>query len=98
MTDEIITGAINSVVYLLPIMGIVWKGAKLSARFEELEKKVNDNVGKFCHDHRDMQDEIDKERAFRIEESQELKEMLNKIQQSIVRIETQISMQGEIKK
>jgi hypothetical protein len=63
-----------------------------------LESKVGENIGKFCSDHKAMQKELDEEKDFRQNDTQELKEILNKIQQSIVRLETKIDIEDKSKK
>ena len=39
-----------------------------------------------------MQSELDEEKEYRLTDTQELKDILNKIQQSIVRLETKIEL------
>ncbi|MBQ5763796.1 MAG: hypothetical protein IIV96_04065 [Ruminococcus sp.] len=92
MNENFLKDFLNTIVFLIPILGLVWKGAKISARLDELERKVEENIGKFCKDHREMQSELDEEKEYRLNDTQELKDILNKIQQSIVRLETKIEL------
>ena len=92
MNENFLKDFLNTIVFLIPILGLVWKGAKISARLDELERKVAENIGKFCKDHREMQSELDEEKEYRLNDTQELKDILNKIQQSIVRLETKIEL------
>lgn len=98
MNNDFLGNLLNTIAYLVPVMGLVWKGAKISARIDALEAKVGENIGKFCSDHKTMQKELDEEKDFRQNDTQELKEILNKIQQSIVRLETKIDIEDKSKK
>ena len=98
MNNDFLGNLLNTIAYLVPVMGLVWKGAKISARIDALESKVGENIGKFCSDHKTMQKELDEEKGFRQNDTQELKEILNKIQQSIVRLETKIDIEDKSKK
>ena len=92
MNENFLKDFLNTIVFLIPILGLVWKGAKISARVEEIEHKVAENIGKFCKDHKEMQAELDEEKKYRLTDTQELKDILNRIQQSIVRLETKIEL------
>lgn len=98
MNNDFLGNLLNTIAYLVPVMGLVWKGAKISARIDALESKVGENIGKFCSDHKTMQKELDEEKDFRQNDTQELKEILNRIQQSIVRLETKIDIEDKSKK
>jgi hypothetical protein len=92
MNENFLKDFLNTIVFLFPILGLVWKGAKISARVDEIEHKVAENIEKFCKDHKEMQSELDEEKEYRLTDTQELKDILNKIQQSIVRLETKIEL------
>ena len=92
MNENFLKDFLNTIAFLVPILGLVWKGAKISARVEEIENKVAENIEKFCKDHKEMQSELDEEKEYRLTDTQELKDILNKIQQSIVRLETKIEL------
>ena len=92
MNENFLKDFFNTIVFLSPILGLVWKGAKISARVDEIEHKVAENIEKFCKDHKEMQSELDEEKEYRLTDTQELKDILNKIQQSIVRLETKIEL------
>jgi hypothetical protein len=98
MNNDFLGNLLNTIAYLIPVMGLVWKGAKISAKIDALESKVEENIGKFCSDHKAMQKELDEEKDFRQNDTQELKDILNKIQQSIVRLETKIDIEDKSKK
>lgn len=92
MNENFLKDFLNTIAFLIPILGLVWKGAKISARVEEIEHKVAENIEKFCKAHKEMQSELDEEKEYRLTDTQELKDILNKIQQSIVRLETKIEL------
>lgn len=92
MNENFLKDFLNTIAFLVPILGLVWKGAKISARVDEIEHKVAENIEKFCKDHKEMQSELDEEKEYRLTDTQELKDILNKIQQSIVRLETKIEL------
>ena len=93
MTGEYLKELINSVVFLLPVLLLVWKGAKLTARLETLEMVVKEKVEKFCEDHSEMERKInlmdsDNERDFK-----KLADTLVEIQKAVVRIETKLDLE-----
>lgn len=93
MTGEYLKELINSVVFLLPVLLLVWKGAKLTARLETLEMVVKEKVEKFCKDHSEMERKInlmdsDNERDFK-----KLADTLVEIQKAVVRIETKLDLE-----
>jgi hypothetical protein len=92
MNENFLKDFFNTIIFLIPILGLVWKGAKISARVDEIENRVAENIEKFCRDHKEMQSELDEEKEYRLTDTQELKDILNKIQQSIVRLETKIEL------
>lgn len=92
MNENFLKDFLNTIAFLIPILGLVWKGAKISARVDEIEHKVEENIERFCKDHKEMQSELDEEKEYRLTDTQELKDILNKIQQSIVRLETKIEL------
>lgn len=93
MTGEYLKELITSVVFLLPVLLLVWKGAKLTARLETLEMVVKEKVEKFCKDHSEMERKInlmdsDNERDFK-----KLADTLVEIQKAVVRIETKLDLE-----
>ena len=44
MNAEILKSTIETIVFLLPVLVLVWKGAKLTARLEILEESVKDKT------------------------------------------------------
>jgi hypothetical protein len=41
MNENQIAGIIQTVIYLMPVLGIVWKASQLSSRVTESEKDIN---------------------------------------------------------
>lgn len=93
MDSEFLKSLINTVVFLLPVMGLIWKGAKLTTRFETLEKNVQEKTEKFCKDHRNMEEKIEEERKATDMAISTLMATITEIQKSLVRIETKLDIE-----
>jgi len=89
---------INTVVFLLPVLALVWKGAKMAARIDTLEATVKEKTEKFCKDHAMLTEKLEQERIATDSSISAIMATLTEIQKGMVRIETKIEMQGEIKK
>lgn len=89
------TDTIQTVVYLLPIAGLVWKAAMQSAELKELRKDVDENIAKFCKDHRNMEDRIEHERLATDSSISTMLNSLHKIELAITRIEATVEAQKE---
>lgn len=98
MNMDVFAEVAKTVVYLLPLLGLVWKGAKLTARLEQLENTVKEKTMKFCNDHSRMAEKIEQERMATDTSIATLMNTLNEIQKSIVRIETKLEIADEVKK
>lgn len=84
---------IAPIIYMLPLLTLVWKGATLASRLANLEKIVQEKIEKFCRDHSEMSKKIealDKENESAIAK---VTETLISIQKSIVRIETKLNIE-----
>ena len=90
MKDEVLTNVIGTIIYLLPVLALVWKGAKLSAKIEELEKDVEEKTAKFCTDHKEMQKRIDEERKSTDKSIDAIMNTLTEIKTSLARVETKL--------
>lgn len=97
MNENYIRDFINTIVFLLPILGLVWKGAKLTSRLESLEKNVEEKTGKFCRDHALMQDKIEQERLATDSSISAIMATLTEIQKSLVRVETKLDLEDKEK-
>ncbi len=95
MTGEYLKDFIGTIVYLIPLLALVWKGAKLSAKIEQIEETMREKIEKFCNDHKEMQKEIEAERKETDRDISAVLSTLNQIQQSIVRIETVLKIENK---
>lgn len=93
MTGEYLKEFISTIVFLLPVLGLVWKGAKLSAKIEQIDFTMKEKIEKFCNDHKEMQKEIESERKETDRDISAVLKTLNEIQKSIVRIETTLKIE-----
>lgn len=98
MDGKDIVSTVNTIVYLLPVLVLVWKSAKLTARFETLENTVKEKTDKFCKDHAEMKEKVEAEKNARLADNQILINSLNEISKSIVRIETKLDIEEKPKK
>lgn len=84
---------LNTIIFLLPVLGLVWKGARLTTRFELLEKNVEEKTEKFCRDHRNMEQKIEQERISTDSSIATIMNTLTEIQKSLVRVETKLDLE-----
>ncbi len=97
MDANAIKDTLNTVIFLLPVLGLVWKGSRLATRFEQLEQNVKEKTEKFCRDHRNMEEKIEQERLSTDSSITAIMNTLTEIQKAIVRVETKLDLE-EIKK
>jgi hypothetical protein len=79
MSSEFLKEMIASVVYLIPLLTLVYKGGKMSARIESIEKE-NQRLSAALEDEKSDTDTS----------IATILQQLSQIQQSIVRIETKL--------
>lgn len=79
MSGEFLKEMIASVVYLIPLLTLVYKGGKMSARIESIEKE-NQRLSTALEDEKSDTDTS----------IATILQQLSQIQQSIVRIETKL--------
>lgn len=79
MSNEFLKELIASVVYLIPLLTLVYKGGKMSARIESIEKE-NQRLSAALEDEKSDTDTS----------IATILQQLSQIQQSIVRIETKL--------
>ena len=70
---------IGTVIYLLPVLALVWKGAKQSSKIEELEK-----------DYESLKTKMEEERKITDKSIDAIMLTLTEIQKSLVRVETKL--------
>lgn len=90
MKDEVLTNVIGTIIYLMPVLALVWKGAKLTAKIEELEKEVEEKTAKFCTDHKEMQKRIEEERKSTDKSIDAIMNTLTEIKTALARVETKL--------
>lgn len=88
MTGEYLKDFLSTIVFLIPLCGLVWKGASLSTKINQIEEIMNEKIAKFCEDHKEMQARIESERKDTDRDINAILSTLTDIQKSIVRIET----------
>lgn len=88
---------INTIIFLLPVLALVWKGAKLTSRLEMLEKIVKEKTEKFSSETMEIKKELQIEQNSRRSDTQTLMSALNDIQKSIVRLETKFDLEEKSK-
>ncbi len=50
MNETIISDIVRTVVFLLPVLTLVWKGSKIASRVDEHEKDLKEMQGKIEHE------------------------------------------------
>lgn len=98
MDAEFLKETLNTIIFLLPVLGLVWKGARLTTRFEQLEKNVQEKTEKFCKDHRNMEEKIEQERLAKDTSIAAVMATLTEIQKALVRLETKLDIEEDNKK
>lgn len=98
MSGEFLKDVLQTVIFLLPVLGLVWKVAKMVAKVEQLEATVKEKTEKFCKDHADMNKRIEQEKSDTEKNIDAIMLTLTEIQKSIVRIETKLDIEEGQKK
>ena len=104
MSGDFLKDTIQTIIFLMPVLALVWKGAKMSSKVEQLEATVKEKTDKFCKDHAEMEKRIEQlntDMQKRIEEEHKntdrsldaVMQTLTKIEKSIVRIETKLDIE-----
>lgn len=92
MSAEFLKDTIQTVLFLLPLLALVWKGAKMYSRIETLERDVKEKTEKFCRDHSLMAEKIEQERIATDTSIAAIMATLTEIQKSLVRVETKLEI------
>ena len=98
MSGDFLKDTIQTIIFLLPVLALVWKGARMASKIEQLEVTVKEKTEKFCKDHADMQKKIEEERENNDKSLDAVMMTLTEIQKSIVRIETKLDIEEGAKK
>lgn len=62
MSGEFLENLIKTIVFLLPVLALVWNASKMNSRIEELEKDAKEKNEKFCKDLSVLEAKIEQER------------------------------------
>ena len=98
MSGDFLKDTIQTVIFLLPVLALVWKGAEMSSKVKQLEATVKEKTEKFCKDHSEMQQRIEEDRKANDKSLDAVMLTLTEIQKSIVRIETKLDIEEGKKK
>lgn len=93
MSADFLKDTLQTIIFLLPVLGLVWKGAKMTSKVEQLEATVKEKTDKFCKDHSEMQKRIEQEKNDNEKSIDAIMLTLTEIQKSIVRIETKLDIE-----
>lgn len=92
MNGEYLKEFVGTIAYLLPLLALVWKGAKMASKIDLIENVMKEKVEKFCSDHKELQKQIENERKETDRDISAVLKSLSEIQRSIVRIETTLNI------
>ncbi len=95
MSGDFLKDTIQTIIFLLPVLALVWKGAKMSSKVEQLEATVKEKTDKFCKDHSEMQKKFEEEHKNNEKSFDAMMLTLTDIQKSIVRIETKMGIEDK---
>lgn len=90
MKAEFLSDFLNTVIYLVPVLALVWKGATMAAKLKEIEANVKEKTDKFCKDHKEMQERIEEERKSTDKSIDAIMSTLTEIKTSLARVETKL--------
>lgn len=93
MSGDFLKDTIQTVIFLLPVLALVWKVADMWSKVRQLEATVKEKTEKFCKDHAEMQQKIEEERKANDKSMDAVMMTLTEIQKSIVRIETKLDIE-----
>lgn len=92
MSGEFLEDLIKTIVFLLPVLALVWNASKMNSRIEELERDAKEKKEKFCKDLSVLEAKIEQERIATDSSISSVLATLTEIQKSIVRIETKLDI------
>lgn len=88
---------IQDVIYLLPLVGLIWKAAQQSSEVKQLRKDMDANTKKFCEEHKELEQAVQHNKIVVDDVMKSVAEKLTSIQVSIARIETALDMSTDKK-
>ena len=95
MKTEFLYDFLNTIIYLVPVLALVWKGATMAAKLKEIEANVKEKTDKFCRDHKEMAERIEEERKSTDRSIDAIMNTLTEIKTSLARVETKLDVQEE---
>lgn len=90
MKAEFLSDFLNTIIYLVPVLALVWKGATMAAKLKEIEGNVKEKTDKFCRDHKEMAERIEEERKSTDRSIDAIMNTLTDIKTSLARVETKL--------
>lgn len=90
MKAEFLSDFLNTIIYLVPVLALVWKGATMAAKLKEIEANVKEKTDKFCRDHKEMAERIEEERKSTDRSIDAIMNTLTDIKTSLARVETKL--------
>lgn len=104
MSAEIVKDTINTLIFLLPVLTLVWKGAKLTSRLEHVEeqtkemgKELEKQTENIEENHNLLQKKIEQEHTQTDKSINAIMSTLTEIQKSLVRVETKLDLEEQKK-
>ena len=98
MSGDFLKDTVQTIIFLMPVLALVWKGAKMASKVDQLEATVKEKTEKFCRDHTEMQKKIEEEHKNNEKSFDAVMLTLTDIQKSIVRIETKMGIEEGVRK
>ena len=92
MDAEFLKSLLQTIVFLLPVLALVWKGARLTSKLEMIETTLKERTERFCKELREVKEKAEQERIATDSSFSSVMNTLTEIQKSIVRIEVQLKI------
>ena len=83
---------IQTIVFLLPVLALVWKGARTASKIETIEATLKERTDRFDRVIKEVKEKAEQERLATDSSFNSVMNTLNEIQKSIVRIEVQLKI------
>lgn len=97
MDGQLLKDTIQMIVFLLPVLALVWKASQLASKVNQIEEDVREKTMKFCKDHTNMAEKIEQERIATDSSIASIMATLTEIQKSLVRVETKLDIEDKRK-
>lgn len=93
MNGELLKDILSTVIFLIPVLGLVWKGAKMAARLEHLESQVKEKTDHLNKNLSLIEEKMEQERLATDSSIATIMATLTEIQKSLVRVETKLDIE-----